>query len=512
MKKIAFIFFNVSIFCVTKIFAQDDADVLRYCQLHPATTARSMALGGATGALGGDFSCASNNPAGLALYHTNEFTFSPTLFGAQSATNYLGNDNSDSKINFGFGNIGFVAKNNYTIKGKPVTRGWTGVAFAFGINKLANFSNNITYSGFNKASSIGDYYAQSLSGKGVTADNALSFSPMGAGLAYNAWLLDIADSNHTTNYTAINRGGYVNQTYSSLTHGAVNEMTFSLAGSWENRLYIGGTLGVPIINYHNETIYAESANDTLPQHYGFSSFTQTQTINSTGAGINLKLGALFLVNDYLRLGLAVHSPTYYSMKDNATMKMSTVRTDTLNTFDYSTTQDISYNITTPWRFIGSAALLFKKFGFITVDYELTDYTSSRIHFNSGDAADINYATAINKTLSNNYNGMASNLRIGVEAKYDIFAIRVGYAFYASPFNIKAPYNAAPFSDYNQTRQIFSLGFGIREQDYFFDMALQRTFDKSTNSPYVFEGGNLASPLATVSTNRTMLLVTVGFKF
>jgi len=222
-----------------------------------------------------------------------------------------------------------------------------------------------------------------------------------------------------------------------------------------------------------------------------------------------------LVNDYLRLGAAIHSPTYYSMKDDASISMTTVRTDSLygGTYSSATSNTINYNITTPWRFIGSAALVFKKVGFITMDYELVDYTSGHIHFNSTDIADIDYANSINQTIKNNYNSMASNIRIGAELKYEIFALRLGYAYYSSPFNTsKAPYNAAPLNGYDESRQIFSLGIGIREQDYFFDVALQRTFDKSTNSPYVFDNSTMASPLATVSTNRTMLMTTVGFKF
>ena len=515
MKKIAIVLLSLSVLNVAKIFAQNDADVLRLSQLNPSTTARSAALAGATGALGGDFSCTSNNPAGLAMYRNSEFTFSPSIYAGSSSTNYLGTANSDSRIGFGFGNIGFVAKNNYTVKGKPATKGWTGVAFAFGINKLANFSNNVTYTGFNKASSIGDYYAQSLSGKGVTPQNALSSDPMGAGLAYDAYLLD-ANYPDTTNYTAINRGGNVNQTYSSITHGAVNEMTFSLAGSWDNRLFLGGTVGIPIVNYYNQMTYGETlnANDTMSQHYGFNSFNSTQSITTTGAGINLKLGALFLVNDYLRLGLALHTPTYYSLSDKSTLTMTTVRTDSSYGGTYSSVTDnsINYNIITPWRFIGSGAIMFKKFGFISIDYELMDYTSSHLQFNSTNASDISYATAINQTISNNYNSFSSNIRIGGELKYDIFALRVGYAYYSSPFNTNAPYNAAPFNSNNQTRQVFSIGAGIREHDYFFDMAVQRTMYKSTDSPYVFDGGSVASPLATITTNKTMVMATIGFKF
>ncbi len=505
MKKIAFLFLtSVALFSL-KANAQDDGDVLRYSQMQTGGTARSIALGGAMGAVGADFSNASLNPAGLGMYRSSEFTFTPSVYGGSSTANYLGNENTDSKINFGFGNLGFVARNNYTEKGKPITKGWTGFTFAFGINKLANYSNVITYSGYNRTSSIGDKYAQDLSGKNISPNNDAPYTaqPWGAGNAYETYLVD-AILHDSTNYAAATKGGNVTQTMSSVTHGAANEMTLSFAGSWENKIFIGGTLGLPIVNYHRDMTYSESDDSLKHTSNYFNNFSNHETINTSGVGVNLKLGALALINDYLRVGLAVHSPTYYSLKDDATQTMTTNRYDT--TFTNTTQQSIDYNITTPWRFIGSAALMFKKYGFLTFDYEITDYTSSNIHFSSTNAGDVTYAEAINKTLHNNYNSLASNFRVGAEVKFDIFALRAGYGYYASPY--KTPI----LSSNSGSQNIFSVGAGIREHDYFFDLAIQRSFFKTVDAPYVFDGGSIPSPLATVSTNKTMVMATVGFKF
>ena len=47
--------------------AQTDVDVLRYSQTGNAGTSRFTSMGGAFGALGGDFSVLSWNPAGIAI-------------------------------------------------------------------------------------------------------------------------------------------------------------------------------------------------------------------------------------------------------------------------------------------------------------------------------------------------------------------------------------------------------------------------------------------------------------
>ena len=48
-------------------FGQNEEDALRYSDILPGGTARSWALGGAFGAVGGDAASATTNPAGFGL-------------------------------------------------------------------------------------------------------------------------------------------------------------------------------------------------------------------------------------------------------------------------------------------------------------------------------------------------------------------------------------------------------------------------------------------------------------
>ena len=99
----------VTCFCVTiKVLAQNDVDAIRYSQTNIASTARSLSMAGAFGALGADFSTLSTNPAGIAFYRRSEFTFTPALTNRVTTTDYLGNNTVDNKYNFNMGNIGVV--------------------------------------------------------------------------------------------------------------------------------------------------------------------------------------------------------------------------------------------------------------------------------------------------------------------------------------------------------------------------------------------------------------------
>src|ERR1035438_4467302 len=98
---------TVGVLCTFLSKAQTDVDALRYSQMFPGGTARSMAMGDAFGALGGDFSCLSMNPAGIGLFRKNEFTFTPSILDMRTSSTYLGQTSDDSKYNFNLSNVGY---------------------------------------------------------------------------------------------------------------------------------------------------------------------------------------------------------------------------------------------------------------------------------------------------------------------------------------------------------------------------------------------------------------------
>jgi hypothetical protein len=80
--------------------AQDLADALRYSEYQVQGTARAGAMGNAFGALGGDYTSVSINPAGLGLYRAGELVFTPAFGQSKVESTYLGNTMTDSKYNF----------------------------------------------------------------------------------------------------------------------------------------------------------------------------------------------------------------------------------------------------------------------------------------------------------------------------------------------------------------------------------------------------------------------------
>ena len=197
MKKLIIII--TALIVITEVFAQNDIDALRYSQTEFGGSSRSVATGGAFGALGGDFGSLSINPAGIAVYRESEFTFTPAFYSSFSNSEYLGSNNFESKYNFNFSNIGgvvsYIYKESNEGKTTPRTQGWVSSNFGIGFNRIKNFNNRIYFEGLNNTNSIVDRYVeQANAGGGVTLANLEKSYPFGADLAYATYLMDPTDS------------------------------------------------------------------------------------------------------------------------------------------------------------------------------------------------------------------------------------------------------------------------------------------------------------------------------
>ena len=88
------------------VLAQEPEDALRFAWNVQSGTARTQAVGGAMGSLGGDITATFVNPAGLAFYRTGDVVFTPSYnFGKTSAT-YLGRKENVSANKFSIGTSG----------------------------------------------------------------------------------------------------------------------------------------------------------------------------------------------------------------------------------------------------------------------------------------------------------------------------------------------------------------------------------------------------------------------
>jgi len=480
MKKIFQLAIGV-VFLSNLAVAQNEVDALRYSQLNfSGGTARSSAMGGAFGALGGDFSTLSINPAGIGVYRRNEFTCTPSFFNQRTTSNYTGNMLDDYKSNLNFSNVGIVL----AYYDENAKNDWKGIVFGFGYNRLNNFNNQIVMEGKNNNSSLLDIYLADAKAQGGDVQN---FDQFGTKLAWDTYLLDTLPGGSL--YHVLPQHGEI-QSKSVTTSGSTGETVFSLGGNYSDKLYMGATLGMPHIRYNEESTYQEKVDSNGVN--GFKSYSLNQNLTTTGVGFNMKFGMIYKPVDWVRIGGAVHSPSYYNMHDSWSSSMTSHFTT--QTYDEtSPTGTFDYSLTTPMRAIGSLGFVIKKIGLIDADYEFVDYSAARLHSSQYDFLNENTA------IRNKYT-QANNFRIGTEWRFNPMSIRAGVAYYGTPYKKEVGNDGSRIS--------YSAGFGFRDANFFMDFAYVYTM---TTENYYFYDPTLTSPSVNDSRSSSVLM-TFGFKF
>ncbi|MHC1708360.1 MAG: OmpP1/FadL family transporter [Bacteroidales bacterium] len=468
--------------------AQNEDDALRYSYLTFGGTARSMGVGGAFGALGADFSTLSTNPAGIGLYKQSEFTFSPSLYVGKTSSIYQGKSMDDLRYNFNLGNLGMVL--SFPAHQSATTSGWKNVQFGLGINRTNNFNNRMVIDGNNTASSMLD--AWTVDAGGQNYDNLSRFD---LGLAFDTWLLDTiaGDPYHYKN--AAPAGG-VMQRKSVNEWGSMNEWVMSLGANYNDKFYIGATMGFPFLKYSLESSYSETALASDIAFEQFRKFTYNENLVTEGSGFNFKFGMIFKPVDFIRIGASIHTPTYfYNMSDTYSSVVKSEFDNGDSFKEESPEGKYDYKLNTPMRATGSIAFIIGKFGLLSADYEFVDYSESR--FRSKDA-DVYFE--VNDAIRMKYTA-TSNIRLGTEWRYNQFNFRGGYALYGSPFK----------SDINDAaRTSYTFGIGIRETDYFLDFAY--IFTQSKQDYYLYSNTNVPLNPAYNETTNQNFIMTLGFKF
>jgi hypothetical protein len=478
MKKLVLISLIAALF-TAEVTAQNEIDALRYSRLNYSGTARFVSMGGAFGALGADFTTLSHNPAGIGLYRSSEITFTPAIGLTRTEARLDGNFREDSRYNFNIGSVGLVMTNDNVSRNGS---GWKNVQFGFGLNRMANFNNRVRIEGDNFKSSFLTGYMENA--QGVHPEDLGTFDTR---LAYDTELLFVTDSS-TWTYGVDKPYGGVNQRKSIDSKGSINEMVFSIGANYNDKVYLGATVGIPYLKYSENATFTETA---LPDDETvFNSMTRTDFLETSGTGINFKFGLILRATDWLRLGGAIHTPTFYSgMTDEY---RSTIRAKYDNGFNPSASANgiYEYELTTPFRAIGSVGIIVGKHGVISADYEFVDYSTARLLAQDYDFYDENEA------IRSMYQ-QANNFRFGTEWRYGALNFRGGYGISANPYNVGT----------NSAMNTYSAGIGIREKGFYIDLAwVGSQYD---DDYYLYNG--LVKAAETTTFNNTFM-VTLGIKY
>ncbi len=479
------------------VHGQEPADALRYSNFQVQGTARAGGMGNAFGALGGDFTSVSINPAGLGLYRSSEFVFTPMFSQTQVGTTYRDNLMTENEYHFAFNNISYVAA--MTPRNQSET-GLISVNFGIGYNRLKDFNTTMLGGAHNMNSSFLDHIIVNAN------DNILD--EYYEELAWEADLIFIEDDEYTHD---LKKAGYDQSLRKSISkEGSINEYSLALGVNFNHMLYLGASLGIVDVFYREFSELHEW--DAQENTDIFNSMTYNNHFLTSGIGYNGKIGLIFKPIQQLRLGASVHSPTFYNMNQEIQRTMS-------SWLSYEDGGDEDYEIQTPWltydydiesalRANLSGALVIGKVGLVSVDYEYVDYGSAKLRRGSDDHQFIDENADIEEVFK-----PVGNIRVGGEllASSNI-SIRAGYEYYPSPYRSQAFEITQPNADADKIT--YSGGLGFKTDGFFFDIAYRYSFMEDFDLLYPAPVSEIyAQPeIAAFNNEKHKVMFTMGFKF
>lgn len=522
-------------------------------------TARFVGMGGAMGALGGDISTIGTNPAGIGIYRSNDVSFSMGYSSLNTDSKYLGSTFGMKKNRFNIDNAGVV----FSMKVGDITP-LRYVNFGFNYQRVKSFDRNMTMAG-----DLGGYsqtYQMAAMSDGLTPDfwkNANPFNHDGIGwlsaLGYEGYLTGPSITTVETDYKYEDENG--NQLYDkegkplyrdygfytsilgdgdypylrefrSKETGGVNQFDFNISFNFNDRFYLGATIGAYDVDYNKYTLYDEdfrtAGGDATGSGYMLESFN-----NVSGAGFDFKLGAIVrpIEDSPLRIGLAIHTPTFYKLTWATSARLVSdlpegddIVSTQIDSYDYLDGNDMKfeYQLRTPWTYNVSLGYTVGSQLALGAEYEYKDYSSMKFHY--ADGGEMTWETNEAKVGLKGVN----TFRVGAEYKViPQFALRAGYNYSSSAFK-KDAIKALPENSINtdtdfsnlQSLSNYTLGIGYRGSSFYADLAYKYSVQKADFYPFVSpiedEGGlNYIAPeeiKTKLTDSRSQVILTLGMRF
>ncbi len=474
--------------------AQGAYEAFRFSQTDYWGTARYLGAGGAFSSIGGDFSAINTNPAAIGLYKRNEVSITPIAVSfSKNSASYNGTNSYTQNPKYTVPQCGLV------IASPIKNSSWKSWQFGFGYNRIMDYNNTFRVQGENSTSFIDPILSSAMG----THYNNLTGDAL---LAWNTWLLDTLTGT-TDQYFSPYNGEQVEQTAVVRQRGSIDEISFSLGGNYNDKFYIGATIGIPILDYTEQTTYNETPVDA-ESYEGISSYKVTTYQKNKGTGINARIGIIYQPVNFLRLSAAIHTPTYYTkISDSYTRSMSSSWVGTSETQQSEYNNAYQFTLTTPFKFNVGAGFIIKKRAFISAEYEYYDYSMATLYAND-------YSFDLENADIDDLYKTCHTLRVGGEVNLTpMFMLRAGYVYKSSPYRLTA--ENEDIATANGSAHYGSLGFGFHTKYFYFDLAYVLRYSRDNYTlydSYSDNTGSAYSTLADIKNTTHRIVATIGCKF
>ncbi len=284
MKKIFFLF--ITGLSISALHSQEISDAVRYGQDNLTGTARFRAMSGAFGAVGGDLSALSVNPAGSAIFNNNQIGITFSNQTVKNNSNYFGTETSEKDNSFILNQAGGV----FVFHDHNPNNNWKKIAIGTTYENTNNFNSDVFSAGTNPRNSIDQYFltyannsnggapvpqelVNTKPGESITDlyrylgsnlpngqyPNLSGFSAQQAFLGYQGYVINPEDANNPNSRynSSVPAGGNYYQENEIYSRGYNSKLSFNIATSYKDRIYFGANLNVHITDYRRSSSFYE---------------------------------------------------------------------------------------------------------------------------------------------------------------------------------------------------------------------------------------------------------------
>jgi len=507
MKKVFITIFLVGAAGITAA-AQNWQDAFLFSENVYGGTARTVGMGNAVTAIGGDPGSLMFNPAGSAVAAYSQFSITPGFtFSSASATGTIlpgdsqpigfGDKNQTGYLRAKFPNLSYITSFDTGRR-----RGLKRYAFGFSATSTNNYTSRFTASGVNLDNSFAASLASSADGFSPDVLGNEDWFYSGTPARMPAWIDMVGYRSGMINSVAGMDGAYIAltetmdqqgnfrlaapvfQKYGQQSNGYKNDILFNFSLDFSDKFYVGANLGFTNLRYNQVRYWQESPASeeefpTIGYSDGttarFSSLLMQHNYRASGAGFYLKAGVLWRPIPVLRLAAAVQTPTLMRITERYGYKGQVALSGKASPSASSPEDEWSYLLRTPWRFNAGLAFSLGTLAVLSADYEVADYGGCRFGVNSDGLADVAFEdssfSGTNREISQVL-GMAHTLRVGMELKVTpAVSLRAGY-------NLST---GAERDFASLLKHTFSLGAGYASNGPFYLDAAVRL--RTTNNEY-----------------------------
>ena len=509
-------------------------------------TARTMAMGNAFTALGGDLGSISLNPAGSAVGRLSQFVITPSLTFTTNSTQgvspyangslpYFEKQYKNTNTAFAIPNFGITF--NWDSGRRS---GLKNVTFGFIANCTKSWNDDIYAAGTNNTTSFMGSMAAGATANGylgseLNQDDAYDYYPWRDVVGYHSGMIStfggyndefvgaselIINNNGKTEIVI---GGPLEQSYGRQVSGKKGEYLINLGANFSDCLYVGANIGITSMSYSYSEYFKEAAvnpsdfeidlDNGSKMFFDHMRYKYDYAVETSG--IYGKIGVILTPGAGFRLGAAIQTPTSTTVYEDWRHSGETYFTDSkYNGSASSPYGEDAYRFREPWKANFGLAWTLGQFAIVSADYEVCDYSSMkfvRSSFTDGRE----YFEDLNNDIKTIY-GTSQIFRFGAEIKLGDLAVRGGYGLKFSPE--KATLYGEELPQLCTQNASFGLGYASKKS-FFADIAARYSFAADEYfmpyDDYMYDNSGNLIAFAPEILNRTSALkvmLTFGWRF